>query len=646
MRVALTFDTEPVRGGNDPECARRILDALEAEGARATFFVQGEWAEEHPDLAARLNGEGHRVGNHTYSHALPGALPAEELRLETVRAEAVIERLTGRSPRPYFRCPQNSGAFDAGVLDRIKEGGYRQVGWHVDSLDWQATASAETVTERVLAAVDEHGDGTVVLFHSWPDATAEALPAILSGLKERGAEPVTLDELELDSLPVACVQPVSATAGTEAAGRGLATSTLWGLASKLVTVAGNLLVGIIIARALGPEGKGAYAWVLQVVGILVVLLGMGLGTSNIYYVASGKVPIRTAVANSLALLPLTGSIAAGACLLLIAGPLAPDDRFSSGMALLAVGLFVSTTLYTWLGAAAVGRSGLRPRAIAGMTSVATVLVAAVVLWFLGMLSATSMVAAGVLGQVLATVVVIVAGGAPMLSLSPDWRALREMVGYSARSYVVELVNFIHLRIDIILLGWLATTATVGIYSVGVSLAEVARYVPGVAGAALFARASQVAGARGSELSARMSRLTVLLVVVSVLVFGLLAPLLIPALFGSAFSEAVTVLLVLLPGVAAISIAEVPGAYLFSRKVIYWRTSAIVVALNVAINIVLIPRYGAAGAAVASSLTYTLLMVIVIALMRRESGLGVRDILVPTPDDVRTVFAVLRRHVAR
>ncbi len=642
MRVALTFDTEPVQGGNDPAAARRIMDVLRDAGARATFFLQGQWVEAYPELAARMSLEGHRVGNHTYSHALPGILSTEELHSEIVRAEAVIERATGRSPRPYFRCPQNSGAFDSDVLGRIEEAGYDQVGWHVDSLDWQENSSAEAIVDMVLSSVDERGDGTVVLLHSWPDVTAKALPGILTGLGERGATLVTLDELERDSLPVACVQPVSA--GTD--GRGLAASTLWGLASKLVTVAGNFLVGIIIARALGPEGKGAYAWVLQVVGILVVLLGMGLGTSNIYYVASGKVPIRATVANSLGLLPITGSIAAGACLLLIAGPLAPDDRFSSGMALLALGLFISTTAYTWLGAAAVGRSGLRPRAIAGMTSVGTVFVAAIALWYLDLLSATTMVAAGVVGQVVATLVVIVAGGPGMVSFSPDLRAFREMLGYSARSYVVELVNFIHLRIDIILLGWLTTTATVGIYSVGVSLAEVARYVPGVAGAALFARASQVVGSEGSELSARMSRLTALLVVASVVVFGLLAPVLIPALFGPAFSGAVTVLLVLLPGVAAIAIAEVSGAYLFSRKIIYWRTSAMVVALNILSNIVLIPRFGAAGAALASSFTYTLLMVIVLTLMRRESGLSMREIVLPTREDIRIALAVVRRYAAR
>lgn len=642
MRVALTFDTEPGHDASGRDGAERILDILALRSVRATFFLQGEWAELHPDLAARLAAEGHRVGNHTYSHALPGAVDAETLREEIVRAEGVIERTTGQNPRPFFRCPQNSGAFDEDVRARISEAGYRQTGWSFDSLDWQKGQAAEAVAATVVAGVETHADGSVVLMHTWPAVTAEALPVILDALVGRGVEFVTLDELDIESLPVACVQPRA----TRPRGHHLAKSTLWGLAAKFATVAANFLIGVIIARALGPVGKGAYALVLQIVGVLVVALGLGLGTSNIYFVASRKASAKTVTANSLWLLAATGVLATAVCMLFIAGPFAPDPPYSFAMAVAASALFVFTTLFAWLGAVAVGLSGLRPRAVAGICSVSVVFAGVVVLSRLELLSALFVIALGVAGQALATLVVLLFERGRMLSLRPSPRTLRSMVGYSAKSYMVELVNYVHLRLDILLLGWLATTATVGVYSVGVSLAEVTRYVPSVVGAALFARASGVAHDEGSALSARMSRLTVLLVVASVAAFGILAPLAVTRVFGEAFADATRIFLILLPGTAAISISEVPSSYLFSRQIIYWRTSTAMVVLNVVLNLFMIPRLGAEGAAVASSVTYTLLTGVILYLMKRESGLAYREILVPSMRDVRAAARVLLGYVRR
>lgn len=192
MKIALTFDTEPPQDGNHPDNARLILDALRERGVAATFFVQGEWAERYPELATRLVVEGHRVGNHTYAHALPGELSPDELVAEIERGAEVIERLTGADPRPLFRCPQNSGAFDERVLSTIDSAGYRQVGWTFDSFDWQQGMTAHELWMTVLRGVDAHPEGSVVLLHSWPDATAAALPDLLDELISAGAEFVTL----------------------------------------------------------------------------------------------------------------------------------------------------------------------------------------------------------------------------------------------------------------------------------------------------------------------------------------------------------------------------------------------------------------------------------------------------------------------
>jgi peptidoglycan/xylan/chitin deacetylase (PgdA/CDA1 family) len=195
VRVALTFDTEfpgrPTSAGTED----RLLAALAEAGARATFFLQGRWVRANPELARRIADAGHLVANHSNYHAPMSGLGDELFRYDVTKAERTIRELTGADPKPWFRCPFGAGMDDADVLRTLKELGYRHVGWDVDPRDWHEETTAADVEAGVLAGVEERAEDTIVLLHGWPEATAEALPRILAGL--RGAELVTVDELQV-----------------------------------------------------------------------------------------------------------------------------------------------------------------------------------------------------------------------------------------------------------------------------------------------------------------------------------------------------------------------------------------------------------------------------------------------------------------
>jgi len=197
-RVALTFDAEhPDRPWCPPENAVRILDALRSADARATFFVQGRWAEAYPDLARRIADEGHLIGNHSHFHARMPLLSDAGLIDDLTVARATIEQTTGHDPRPWFRCPWGAGADDPRVLDAIADQGYRHVGWDVVVDDWEPDRTGRAIAAEVIAGVEAHGDGAVVLLHTWPGGTGAALPAILEELRRRGATTAGVDELEV-----------------------------------------------------------------------------------------------------------------------------------------------------------------------------------------------------------------------------------------------------------------------------------------------------------------------------------------------------------------------------------------------------------------------------------------------------------------
>jgi peptidoglycan/xylan/chitin deacetylase (PgdA/CDA1 family) len=199
-RVALTFDAEhPDRPHCPPGNAERILDALGEAGARATFFVQGRWAQSDPPIAERIATDGHLVGNHSKYHARMTLLTDDGIRTDVRECEQTIRDLTGIDPRPWFRLPFGDGHDDPRVLATIEGIGYHNVHWQVEALDWDAGQTPEHVERITLEGVAEQGDGAVVLLHTWPGSTGEALPRILKQLAEDGARFATLDELE--SLP-------------------------------------------------------------------------------------------------------------------------------------------------------------------------------------------------------------------------------------------------------------------------------------------------------------------------------------------------------------------------------------------------------------------------------------------------------------
>ncbi len=191
-RVALTFDDGP-----DPNWTPKIADVLDAAGARATFFCIGEHVEAHPDIARRLLGGGHELGNHSFAHARTlNFRLAPAMEREVLRGETALRAVTGGSARPLYRPPvglRNPSL--ARVAARLE---LRVVTWSLHSRDTFATDAA-ALAARVLARVRP---GDIVLFHDGSDrpgadrrVTLAALPAILAGLRARDLDAVTVSAL-------------------------------------------------------------------------------------------------------------------------------------------------------------------------------------------------------------------------------------------------------------------------------------------------------------------------------------------------------------------------------------------------------------------------------------------------------------------
>lgn len=197
LRVALTFDAEhPDRPWCPSGNVERILDTLADRDIRATFFVQGRWAQSQPAAARRIADDGHVIGHHSHYHARMPLLSDAGLESDVSAGFDAVLEATGRDPRPWFRCPFGAGSDDARVLGTLDRLGYRNVHWHVALEDWEAWRTGDAIAADAVAGVRTHGDGAVVLLHTWPGGTGEGLGAAIEGLRGLGASFVTVDELE------------------------------------------------------------------------------------------------------------------------------------------------------------------------------------------------------------------------------------------------------------------------------------------------------------------------------------------------------------------------------------------------------------------------------------------------------------------
>jgi peptidoglycan-N-acetylglucosamine deacetylase len=201
FRVALTFDAEHPDRPTDPAAEPRLLETLARLDVRATFFLQGRWVEAYPARAREMARAGHLIGNHGFYHVRMPLLSAQGLRTDIAEAERVIVDETGVDPKPWFRCAFGAGGGDKRILATVAAAGYRHVPWDLEAEDWLPELSGAAITSELMARLlarrtAGEGDGSIVLLHTWPAGTADAIEPLVACLRDEGASLVRLDEVE------------------------------------------------------------------------------------------------------------------------------------------------------------------------------------------------------------------------------------------------------------------------------------------------------------------------------------------------------------------------------------------------------------------------------------------------------------------
>jgi len=407
-----------------------------------------------------------------------------------------------------------------------------------------------------------------------------------------------------------------------------------------------LALSIVLARLLGPAGRGIYAMLTLTATLAAAVGTLGFESGNVFALSRSDRDGRGVLAASLTLACVCGTALFAAVNLLasqLGSSLLPQVPLRLlAIATLAIPFLILASLLN--GAlSGLGRVSLAAWLSAGgvllslMLAVGAALVSSDILTALAIvfLLSNGFLAALQLGVAIRIV------GSPMVDPRP---ALRSGIRYSLTNHAANLVNLLHLRGDVFLVNLFLTPFEVGLYALALAVCEWVWLVPRAAAAVLF---PSVAGSDSSSAVAsttRTSRFVFWTAGVVAVAMAILAGWLIPFLFGEAFAATAHPVRLLLVGIWIGSIAGSLSAFLSGRgrPEFPLATSVVSFLVNLTLNLLLIPRFGIAGAAVTSSLTYSMNTAVNLIFFRRMTGKSPIELFRLRKDDVDAARRAGRR----
>ena len=398
------------------------------------------------------------------------------------------------------------------------------------------------------------------------------------------------------------------------------------------------VTGVVLARGLGPGGRGVYGLINETALMMAAFPGLALELAGIYMLGQRRYSLQTVFSNAFS----WGLVISSVCLLLIPVVLLSGQTF--------FGMSGAETSIALMGAAMMtigdgSREFLlplnRPVSYAGLTLVTPVIRLAGTLVLVLVIGLTVDSAAAVwLISLAALLLLTLAMMNRHVRFRPrvNWKALRAQVSFGSRSHFGWILQALNHRLAVFMIGAMVGTGGVGHYLVGVNLAELTWWVPLALGTALFPKASAMDSESNFEMSAVACRRTLVVTILAGLGLLAVAPMTIPLVYGGAFEPSVRVFLILLPSGVFDTIHKVLGSSLSAHGMPQATLYAGLVSLplTVGLNLLMIPRWEITGAAIASNIAYAVNAAVILSLFVHASKLSLRKILLFNGSDIEAV----------
>lgn len=226
----------------------------------------------------------------------------------------------------------------------------------------------------------------------------------------------------------------------------------------------------------------------------------------------------------------------------------------------------------------------------------------------------------------------------------NWLIIRKMIGLGLVYALALLVINLNYKLDVIILDKLSTQYEVGIYTKGSAISQYLWQIPMIFHTIVFARSANSADPGAFSLKViQLLRLSLLAVSIGAIALFLASDLIIFVLFGEAFADSAVVMRILLPGVIILTFYKVLDTDLWGRGKPWIAVQAMIPALiiNVILNVILIPKYGAQGASFASTISYSVAGIVFIILYSNAVRVSIRQIFSFSKNDFNPIISILK-----
>jgi len=393
----------------------------------------------------------------------------------------------------------------------------------------------------------------------------------------------------------------------------------------------GLVNNILLSRWLGPEPLGKVAILFLIAELIYKVTNMGLETSTSYYISNRKIPFQVIIGNISVL--IIGVIAlsvlfsklvfqSGFVQLFINHQVTAPALPGYGWTVLLILGYLSYDYGTKI---LLGRQEFIQYNKMQFIRPILLFVLLVSTYLFGYLTLIMVLFIYSLSWMIPGILMWQTALPTRPQINP--RVVWNMVKYGTKIMLTNLITFLNYRADIFLVGYFGTNEMVGWYYVATVIAEKMNYISQSTNTILFPAASH------SEEQQRKTpiytRVNFFLILIFSLVMAIIAPFVIPLLYSLEYSNSILPLIVLLPGVTALTLPKVLSADFAARGKphISMYITMVIFAVNVTLNILLIPRLGIVGAAIASSIAYILAAILMSYFYKRLTGTPIRQLFI-------------------
>jgi len=413
---------------------------------------------------------------------------------------------------------------------------------------------------------------------------------------------------------------------------------------------GGLGSSIVVARWLGPEGLGTLAVLNATVALALQIGSAGLPSANTYFIAKDRTRLAAAWANSVFFAFVVGSLIAVAVFL--GAEIWPEFFGGVSLSLLMIAaLSIPFQLLTVLGLnvlLAMGRIGQLN--FLDSLSPALALINAVVVLVIMRATLPTLVSFNTGAAIVLSLAMLSVMGRMLVrqnehrKFAPDLGLAKEMLVYGLKFYISIMAGVVIFRADLLLVNHFRGAGEAGVYAVAAQVSFLLLLLPGVIAALLFPRVASDHDSTG-EFATQVTRYASAVMLI-MCVAAAIGSFLLPYIYGAAFADSQFQLLILLPGIYLMGIESVlvqhfTGTGLPAAIPAFW---LVTLAINLGLNLVLVPRFGARGAALASTLSYALISGLVAVYFCVKTARRPVDIFLPRRHEVRDLFARSRRAI--